>query len=111
MNNKNNFTEKDKRIFQKMKDVVLGIDSSAEIILFGSRARGDFKEDSDYDFLILTKNEVNHKFRTRIFNAVYDVQLEEEVITQEVIRNKDEWETKHTITPLYYQISNDGIKL
>ncbi len=33
-----------------------------KIILFGSRARGDFKEDSDWDILIVIKNKVNNNY-------------------------------------------------
>ncbi len=32
-----------------------------KIILFGSRARGDYREDSDWDLLIVTKNRLNRK--------------------------------------------------
>ena len=31
------------------------------IILFGSRARGDFRKDSDYDFFVLTKQDMLHE--------------------------------------------------
>jgi len=34
-----------------------------KIILFGSRARGDAKEDSDLDLLIITKKVDTHKTR------------------------------------------------
>ncbi len=32
-----------------------------KIILFGSRARGDYTEDSDWDVLVVTKEEVDNK--------------------------------------------------
>ncbi len=32
-----------------------------KIILFGSRARGDYKEDSDWDILIVTKKKLPKK--------------------------------------------------
>lgn len=105
------FTEKDKRIFEKMKQAVLSIDESAEIILFGSRARGDFKEDSDYDFLILTDKEVNHIFRKELVSITSDIRCDEVVCLQEIVRNKKEWATKHYVTPLFYNIQLDGIRI
>ncbi|QDA31283.1 nucleotidyltransferase domain-containing protein [Thermococcus indicus] len=33
-------------------------DRVEEVIIFGSRARGDFKEDSDLDILVILKDEV-----------------------------------------------------
>ncbi len=40
-------------ISKLVKQEVTKIDPKAEIILFGSRARGDFRMDSDWDFLVL----------------------------------------------------------
>lgn len=41
------------------------------IILFGSRARGDFEEESDYDILIITKNEDFKQRFVEIWEKVY----------------------------------------
>ncbi len=40
-------------IVNLVKQEVIKIDPKAEVFLFGSRARGDFRKDSDWDFLIL----------------------------------------------------------
>ncbi|MEM5821204.1 MAG: nucleotidyltransferase domain-containing protein [Candidatus Aenigmatarchaeota archaeon] len=54
-------------ILQVAKEMNIEID---KIILFGSRARGDYREDSDYDLLIVTKEkldiekELNFTFQT-----------------------------------------------
>ncbi|MEM5821162.1 MAG: nucleotidyltransferase domain-containing protein [Candidatus Aenigmatarchaeota archaeon] len=58
-------------ILQTAKEMNIEID---KIILFGSRARGDYREDSDYDLLIVTKEklikqkeiELEIKIRNRI---------------------------------------------
>lgn len=59
-----------KRIF---KSIHLA-DSNAEAYLFGSRARGDFKPESDWDVLILVDNdkitnEIEDKFRDELYNS------------------------------------------
>jgi predicted nucleotidyltransferase len=105
------FTEKDKRIFEKMKQAVLSIDESAEIILFGSRARGDFKEDSDYDFLILTDKEVNHNLRKNIVSKTSFIQGDEVVCLQEVVRNKAQWFNNVYATDFFTNISAEGVKI
>jgi len=45
---------------KKIKEIILNVAKEMnieidKIILFGSRARGDYREDSDYDILIVTK--------------------------------------------------------
>ncbi len=57
-----------KEILKKIKNTILEIANELNIkvdniILFGSRARGDAKEDSDLDLLIITKKVDTHKTR------------------------------------------------
>lgn len=42
-------------VFAAIKNTVLSYLPDAQILLFGSRARADFNEHSDYDILIITK--------------------------------------------------------
>jgi predicted nucleotidyltransferase len=42
-------------IIQLIRQKVNEIDKTAEVILYGSRARGDNKRDSDWDVMILLK--------------------------------------------------------
>lgn len=41
----------------KVKEIVHRYDKDAELILFGSRARDDWHEESDWDFLVLSEFE------------------------------------------------------
>lgn len=53
------YTEKD---FDALRDIILhDVPDVAQIILFGSYARGDARRDSDIDFLILTNREYERK--------------------------------------------------
>ncbi len=43
------------------------------IVLFGSRSRGDHREDSDWDiFVVLDDNEVDYRERKKIWWHIYD---------------------------------------
>jgi len=51
---------------KKIKEIILNVAKEMnikidKIILFGSRARGDYREDSDYDILIVTKEKLNEE--------------------------------------------------
>ncbi len=54
----------DKEILKQIKQTILEVakDQGIEIdkiILFGSRARGDYREDSDWDILVVTKRKLD----------------------------------------------------
>ncbi len=42
----------------------------SKVILFGSRARGDYMEESDYDLLIVSNEFVNYDWRGRIIEVI-----------------------------------------
>ena len=47
----------DKRLI--IKKTIQQLLPSSKVILFGSRARQDYSNDSDYDILVITENELN----------------------------------------------------
>jgi predicted nucleotidyltransferase len=50
-----------KWISYNVKEAIKSIDPKAKVILFGSKARGDDKSSSDWDFLVLTSTSVDEK--------------------------------------------------
>ena len=99
------------KISNEIKNAVFSIDESAEVILFGSRARSDFKNDSDWDVLILVdENESNFRFKKKIRNELFNLQLESNQIITGIMRNKNIWKQLKN-TPLYIEIKRDGIAL
>jgi predicted nucleotidyltransferase len=101
----------DKRVvFSKIKSLVLQIDKDAKVILFGSRARGDYREDSDWDFLILTQLPETKENWKKFKDKIYDAELELEQPISTLIYNKRTWED-YEITPLYQFIKKEGINV
>jgi len=87
-------------------------DPHAEAFLFGSRARGDFKPNSDWDILILVDeatvtNEIEDKFR----KDLYDIELESGQIISSFVYTKEFWENTLIYSPLYKNVSSEGIRL
>jgi hypothetical protein len=46
---------------EQIRDIIISEVNPDKIILFGSRARGDYNEDSDYDILILKSHFKNRR--------------------------------------------------
>ena len=103
----------DKRIqiISLIRDTIRASEPTAQIILYGSRARGDAREDSDWDVLaIVDKPRLSLKDRSNIQYPVWDKGLE---LGQEINvfpYTRQQWEQ----TPLSlfkYNVMKEGIML
>ena len=63
-----------------------------KVILFGSRARGDFIEESDYDILIIVKDRLNIKEKMRLTKQLRQKFAKEGIDADIIIKSKDEIE-------------------
>ncbi|HRO42276.1 MAG TPA: nucleotidyltransferase domain-containing protein [Flavipsychrobacter sp.] len=87
-------------------------DPHADIILFGSQARGDASIDSDWDILILTDKPIlNHLKEEDYRNELFQIELETGEPISAIILSKQEWNNKYPVTPLYMNIQKEGIRL
>ena len=94
-------------IVKLVRQEVIKIDPKAEVILFGSRARGDYREDSDWDFLILLHQPLTRDLKEFILDKLYDLELQTDSVISTIIHTKSEWE-KRAITPIYQVVKKEG---
>lgn len=99
-------------ILDSIKTAIRMQDPSAQAYLFGSRARGDNRPDSDWDILILINssnvtNEIEDKFR----DVLYNIELESGQIISIFIYPKSYWQKKLKFSPLYSSVKKEGILL
>ncbi len=101
-----------KELTEKIKKAVLELEPSAEIILYGSRARNDYREYSDWDFLILVDGPVDNNRADRIRRALFEIELDTDQVISSIIRNRNEWNsTRYSVVPLRINIDQEGIRL
>src|SRR5450759_1433943 len=99
-----------KHVIQLIRQKVNEIDNTAEVILYGSRARGDNKQDSDWDVMILLKQKnVDKKVEQTVRHHLLDLELEIGVPISVFVYSKSDWEGKYSITPLFKSIKKEGI--
>jgi predicted nucleotidyltransferase len=97
-------------IIQLIRQKVNELDNSAEVILYGSRARGDNKQDSDWDVMILlNRKNVDKKVEQTFRHHLLDIELEIGVPISVFVYSKSDWEGKYSITPLFKSIKKEGI--
>ena len=98
-------------ISQLIRKSINSIDPKAEVILYGSRARGDERTDSDSDILILTDYSVNLQTERKFRDKLYDLELEIGEPFSVFAYSKNDWQTKQRITPFYQNVTQEGIQL
>ena len=100
-----------KTLFKKVKQVVHSFDPLARIILFGSRARGDYRKDSDWDFIVLTEKHFDWKWSDSMITKLYDVELEMNQAIFLTIENIEKWNKNKATEPLFMNINKEGVEL
>ncbi len=95
-----------------IKSSVLMTEPGARIIVYGSFARGDSRNDSDIDLVILLdKLKITREDEIRITYPLYDIEFESGQIISPLVISRADWETRHRITPFYKNVKKEGIEL
>ena len=103
---------KKEKILQKIIKVIDENAPDSEVYLYGSQARGNSKQLSDWDLLILLNSpNISFDIETKFMDDFYDLELETGEIISPLIYSKMEWINNYSITPLFENIKNEGIKL
>ncbi len=103
--------QKTQHITKLIRDYINKVDSDAEVILYGSRARGDARKDSDWDILILTNYSANPATERTFRDKLYDLELETGEAFSVFVYSKNDWQTKQKITPFYFNVINEGVSI
>lgn len=99
-------------IIKRIKEIVVNADSKATAILYGSRARGDARPDSDYDVLILIDEpRLNYDNESKFSWPLYQLEMETGVRISPIIRTLSQWKNPPIKTPFHINVNNEGIVL
>ncbi len=78
-------------LLEQVKRAVSEMEPDAEIILYGSRARGDSRVQSDWDFLVLLDGSVDDERTDKIRHRLYEIEWERDEVLCCIVRNRQEW--------------------
>ncbi|MBQ9641571.1 MAG: nucleotidyltransferase domain-containing protein [Bacteroidaceae bacterium] len=106
-------TEKDNKILDLIRTTIRAHEPTAEIILYGSRARGDARKDSDWDVVVLLDKPSTHLSMDERGTIDYDLWYKgmeqgEEINT--FAYTKQQWDN---LPPsiFKYNVQNEGVRL
>ena len=84
-----------------------------KIILYGSYARGDFREDSDVDVMILVDlNDEEIRAKRRLLSEVtFAFSYDDEIEIMPIVKNFEFFNRWIGANPFYNNVNNEGVEL
>ena len=99
-------------MIEKIKGAVHEVEPEAEIILYGSRSRGEAHSESDWDFLILVDGPLDDKRIDRIRHRLYEIEWESGEVISSIVRVRKEWNSDlYRAMPFHQRVQEEGARL
>ena len=99
-------------VVEQIRKVVQEVAPTAKAILFGSEARGDDRQDSDIDLLILMDGDkLSLECEEVVTLPLYELELKTGVTINPIVMLKKLWDNRPFKTPFYINIVNEGVVL
>lgn len=100
-----------KHISKLIRKYVSTVEPGAEVILYGSRARGDESLDSDWDIIILSNTDADIETERSFRNKLYDLELETGESFSVFVYSKHNWQNIQKVTPFYQNVLAEGLRI
>ena len=96
----------DRILLQQIKEAVQTLEPTAQIFLYGSRARNDATPNSDWDLIILVDGIVTPSRISLIRHCIYEIEWATDTIISSIVRNKQEWHSPKLQQTPFYKLVN-----
>lgn len=104
--------EKEKTLLIRCRNAIKTIEPTAEVVLYGSRARGNAQRESDYDLLILTDGEASLKKEDVLRRQLFSIEMQVgSVLTVFLVSKKDWSSSLYAEMPFHQNVDRDGVIL
>ena len=100
------------RLLEQVKQTILEIEPNADVIVYGSRTRGETGPESDWDFLVLLDGSVDQKRIDTIRHRLYNIEWECGEVISCIVRSREEWNSPlYRAMPFHQNVERGGIAL
>jgi uncharacterized protein len=102
----------DRRLLALCKAAVREVAPEADLILYGSRARGDAREDSDYDLLVLVDREADMDLEKAIVDRLVPLEVRTGKVLTVVVYSRAQWDSAlYQAMPFHKNVTREGVAL
>jgi len=102
----------DIELLKRCKQAIRQVVPDADVILYGSRARGNANEYSDYDILVLVNGPAEMPLEEEIRSNVYPLELDSGAVLTLFVYSRQQWDTPlYRAMPFHKNIDREGVLL
>lgn len=96
----------------QLRSTLNALHEPVQVYLYGSRVRGEAHADSDWDLLIIVRDDWGLNARENLLSAIYQVGIENDLVISCVVFTQSEWERlKQLRTPYAIAVSQEAVLL
>jgi uncharacterized protein len=100
------------KLLERVKQVVREVEPQADIVLYGSRARGEAHAESDWDFLILLDGVVDDTRIDAVRYRLYEIEWDCGEVLCSIVRSRQEWDSPlQQVTPFARILREQGSRV
>ena len=102
----------DIELLKRCKKAIRQIVPDADVILYGSRARGNAEEYSDYDILIIVNGSADMVLEEKILDKIFPLEVETCEVLTFIVYSKQDWNSPlYQAMPLHKNVDRDEVIL
>jgi len=102
----------DIELLRQCKRAITDAANNADVVLYGSRARGDADKYADYDILVIVNGPVDMALKEKILANIYPLELESGEMLTLIVYSRQQWDSAlYRAMPLHKNVEREGVLL